>query len=177
MDLEFALAVLSRIVHVITAIVLVGGSIFTLLVLLPATRQLNQGRQLNEGRPLDEGSLAQLLPAVIGRWKRYVHLGIVLFLITGVYNYMLGIEAHPGDGPYHALMGIKMLLALVVFFLASALVGRSGKLEGIRRKRETWLTVLVLIALAIVSISGFLKIRGVPPSVTPEVAPEAIAEE
>lgn len=165
MDIEFVLAVLSRIVHVITAIVLVGGSIFTLLVLLPA------------GRQIDEGSNAQLLTAVIGRWKRYVHLGIVLFLISGIYNYTLAIELHRGDGPYHAMMGTKMLLAVFVFFIASALVGRTGKLEGMRRQRGKWLTVLVLIALVIVAISGFLKIRGEPPTLSPQIAPDSIAAE
>lgn len=163
MDFEFFLAVLSRFVHVATAIVLVGGSVFTLLVLLPA------------GRQIDEGSHAQLLAAVIQRWKRYVHLGIVLFLISGIYNYMQAIELHPGDGPYHAMMGIKMLLALVVFFIAAALVGRSAKLEGVRRQRGKWLTALVLIALVIVAISGFLKIRGVPSTLSPEIAPDTVA--
>lgn len=162
MDFEFALAVLSRIVHVTTAIVLIGGSIFTLMVLLPA------------GRQIDEGSRAQLLTAVIGRWKRFVHLGILLFLASGIYNYMLAIPQHRGDGPYHAIMGTKMLLALVVFFIAAALVGRSAKLEAVRRRRSGWLSALTIIALVIVAISGFLKIRGVPSTLNPEIAPDSV---
>ena len=75
---------------------------------------------------------------------------------------------------------VKMALELgplVVFFIASALVGRSAKLEGVRQKRGKWLTLLVIIALVIVSISGFLKIRGVPSTLSPEIAPDTVAGE
>ena len=161
MDVEFVLAVISRIVHVLTAIVLVGGSVFTAFVLLPSTRQI------------DEGAHAQLAAAVGSRWKRFVHIGILLFLVTGIYNYTLAIPQHRGDGPYHALMGIKMLLALGVFFIASALVGRSARLEKFRQRRSTWLTILVLIAATIVAISGYLKIRSVPTTIEPTIASEA----
>jgi hypothetical protein len=59
-------------------------------------------------------------------------------------------------------MGAKMLLALGVFFLAAALVGRSPALEPLRQNRAKWLRVLVAMALIIVAISGFLKVRGLP---------------
>ena len=161
MDVEFGLAVISRIVHVLTAIVLVGGSVFTAFVLLPSARHI------------DEGAHAQLAAAVGSRWKRFVHIGILLFLVTGIYNYTLAIPQHRGDGPYHALMGIKMLLALGVFFIASALVGRSARLEKFRQRRSTWLTILVLLAATIVAISGYLKIRSVPTTIEPTIASEA----
>jgi hypothetical protein len=59
-------------------------------------------------------------------------------------------------------MGVKILLALGVFFIAAALVGRSPALEPIRQNRAKWLRVLVALALIIVCISGFLKVRGLP---------------
>ena len=142
--------VLSRITHVGTAITLVGGSVFTLLVLMPSAKELP-----------DEAH-DRLSDAVKSRWKRFVHIGVTLFLISGIYNYVRAIPNHRGDGLYHALLGIKMLLALVVFFLAAALVGRSQKLEPIRKSRSKWLTIMVILAAVIVAISGFLKVRGVP---------------
>jgi len=39
-------------------------------------------------------------------------------------------------------------------------VGRSPALEGIRRQRGTWLKVLVFLAVVIVCISSFVKVRG-----------------
>jgi uncharacterized membrane protein len=143
---------LSRIVHVGTAITLVGGSVFTLMVLMPAAKQLP-----------DEPH-RQLAEAVTGRWKRFVHIGVLLFIVSGVYNYVRAIANHQGDALYHALLGMKMILALGVFFLAAALVGRSEKLEPIRRSRCTWLKVLVLLAAVIIAISGYVKVRGIPTS-------------
>lgn len=160
MDVEFVLAVISRIVHVLTAIVLIGGSIFTAFVLLPSARQI------------DEGAHAKLSAAVVTRWRRYVHVGVLLFLITGIYNYSLAIPQHRGDGPYHAMMGTKILLALVVFFIAAALVGRSSRLERIRQRRATWLKVLAVVAAVIVAISGYLKIRSTPTVMEPTIATE-----
>ncbi|NND98073.1 MAG: hypothetical protein HKN47_12165 [Pirellulaceae bacterium] len=147
--------ILSRIIHVLTAITLVGGSIFTLLVLLPSAKELT------------EDAHNTLAAAVTGRWKRFVHNGILLFLVTGMYNYVRAVPLHKGDGLYHALVGTKMLLALGIFFLAAALVGRSAKLESIRQHRAKWLRVLVLLAVVVVAISGFVKVRG---PVTADVA-------
>jgi len=93
-----------------------------------------------------------------------VRAGIVLFLLTGIYNYIVvAIPKHRGDGFYHALMGIKILLAFGVFFLAEALVGRSKAFEGLRQARKTWLLVLVVLAFAIVAISSLLRVRTWPP--------------
>ncbi len=151
--------VISRVVHVGTAIVLVGGSAFSLLVLLPAMNKLS-----DDGR-------STLVEAVTGYWKRFVHIGVLLFLVSGFYNYFQAMKLHQGDGLYHALVGTKMILALVVFFIAAALVGRSAKLEGIRRQRRAWLQVLVLLAAVIVGISGFVKVRG-----TVDAKPSAVVE-
>ncbi|TWU46320.1 hypothetical protein Poly51_57160 [Rubripirellula tenax] len=146
----FWIDVLSRIVHVSTAIALVGGSLFTLMVLLPSASELG------------EEPHKKLAAAIAGRWKKFVHIGVTLFLVSGLYNFVRAIPLHKGDGTYHMLIGIKMVLALFVFFLAAALVGRSEKLAGIRNARKKWLTVLVILAAVIVAISGYTKVRGVP---------------
>jgi uncharacterized membrane protein len=138
---------LSRVVHVGTAITLVGGSLFMLLVLMPSAKEL------------DDDAHQQLAASVVARWKRLVHIGVLLFLVSGIYNYMRAIPNHRGDGVYHALLGIKMILALGVFFLAAALVGRSSKLQPIRDQRAKWLKVMVTLAAIIVAISGFVKVR------------------
>ena len=138
---------LSRVVHVGTAITLVGGSLFMLLVLMPSAKEL------------DDDAHQQLAASVVTRWKRLVHIGVLLFLVSGIYNYMRAIPSHRGDGVYHALLGTKMILALGVFFLAAALVGKSSKLQPIRDQRAKWLKVMVILAAIIVGISGFVKVR------------------
>jgi len=148
-DPLFILDVLSRVTHVATAVVLIGGSVFMRYVLLPSAAQLP-----------DEPHAA-LRQQVLARWRKFVPVGIVLFLVTGFYNYIkVAIPQHSGDGLYHALMGVKIILALVVFFIASALTGRSEALEGVRRNAKLWLALLVLLAGLIIAIAGFLKMRG-----------------
>ena len=110
---------------------------------------------------LDDEQRDRLTDGIRGRWKRFVHGGIALFLISGFYNYYRAIPNHDGDGLYHALVGTKMLLALIVFFFASVLVGRSAKFEKWRQQPQFILRAMIMLSLLIVAISGFLKIRGI----------------
>ena len=109
----------------------------------------------------DDEQRDRLTDGIRGRWKRFVHGGIELFLISGFYNYYRAIPNHDGDGLYHALVGTKMLLALIVFFFASVLVGRSAKFEKWRQQPQFILRAMIVLSLLIVAISGFLKIRGI----------------
>src|SRR5262249_1670489 len=151
MDGTLALYTLFRWLHVGTAIVLLGGSVFMRFVLMPAAEKL----------PSDAHET--LRGHILSVWKVFVHVGVTLLLASGLYNYIaVTLPQHRGDGLYHALMGIKILLALAVFFPAEALVGRAPAFEGMRQKRKLWLGVVVLLGALIVAISGFLKVRGVP---------------
>ena len=107
---------------------------------------------------LSDQSHADLAQGVMGRWKRFVHGGILLFLVSGFYNYFQAIPGHKGEGLYHALIGTKMLLALAIFFFAAGLVGRSEKLAFLRASRRKYTILLVVLAFVVVAISGFAKV-------------------
>ncbi|MFO0943842.1 MAG: hypothetical protein U0930_24160 [Pirellulales bacterium] len=147
----FAIDVASRLIHVLTGIMLLGGSLFSLLVLVP-TLEAAEGE-----------AKAKLVDAIRNRWKRFVHAGIALFLVSGFYNYFVAMPNHKGDGLYHALIGTKIILALGLFFIASALVGRSAAFEGFRKNSNKWLKIVCLIGIVIVGMSSFLKVRGTKP--------------
>lgn len=153
--MNLILIILSRVVHVGSAIVLVGGTFFVCFVLMPAA-----------AAELADDVHARLRAAIMGRWKKIVHAGIGLFLLSGGFNYYRVIMggAHKGDALYHALLGTKIILALVVFFIASALVGRSVAFEGMRKNARRWLLVNLVLAAVIVAMSGFLKVRDIPPT-------------
>lgn len=154
------IAIVSRWTHVGTAIVLVGGTVFLRFVLSPAAAQLS------------DDAHAKLRELVIGKWKKFVHAGILLFLVSGFYNYLVvQAPAHKGDKLYHPLMGTKILLAFGMFFIASALVGRSKTFEGMRKNMKMWQTVLVVLAAIIVGISGFAKValKGKPAAVSQQI--------
>ncbi|MFM9964166.1 MAG: hypothetical protein ACKV2Q_23425 [Planctomycetaceae bacterium] len=148
MDNLFVFDVLSRFLHVAIAIVLVGGTVFMRFILMPAAKEL------------PEAEHDQLRQRLLARWKRVVHGGITVLLLSGLYNYIQQRPLHKGDSLYHALLGTKMLLALAVFFIASALVGRSKTFETMRQNRAKWMGVVVLLSALIVGISGFVKVRG-----------------
>jgi uncharacterized membrane protein len=148
MDDLLPLNVLSRWIHVGTVIVLVGGSVFMRFVLLPAASQL----------PEDQHD--RLRDLVMSKWRKFAGIGIGLLLLSGFYNYIVvAIPLHRGDGLYAGLLGIKIILAFVVFFLVSALTGRSKRLEGIRENSSRWLSVTIILAAIIVAISGYVKMR------------------
>lgn len=147
--------ILSRWTHVGTAIVVLGGSVFMRFVLMPAAQQLPQAEH------------DALRARVMGTWKKFVHIGIVLFLVSGFYNFFRTISKGPVEPLYHALIGTKILLSFGVFFLASALVGRSSAFEGLRRNSKKWLAVTIALAAIVVALAGVAKIktgRATPPA-------------
>jgi hypothetical protein len=103
----------------------------------------------------------------------------LILLLTGFYNYIVVMRpAHKGDGIYHMLMGIKILLAFVVFFFSAVLAGRSPKFEKMRRRSGMWNLVLIGLLTAIVAIGGYLKVahppvRLVEPPLAAPLAPPA----
>lgn len=158
------LQLILRWLHVGPAIVLVGGTFFMLFVLHPASSVLADDQRQS------------LRAAVIKRWKMVVHVGVLLFLISGFYNYIVVMAPqHKGDGLYHALMGVKMLLAMSVFLIAELLVGRSSLAEKLRQQLPKFLTLSLTLAVSVIMISGFLKTRGV--ATKPTTTPPTIAVE
>lgn len=155
--------ILSRWTHVATAIVILGGSVFLRFLVIPAAATLPDSEH--------EAFRARLM----GTWRKFVSVGIALFLLSGFYNYIaVAVPRHRGDGLYHGLMGLKMLLAFVVFFLASALAGRSKAFEGMRENNRRWLAITLALGFVIVGISGYLRVArpGSPPPAA-EVSAEA----
>ena len=147
--MDTLLPILSRWIHVGTAVVLVGGVVFKRYVLIPAAASLP-----------DEAHNS-LRERVMGTWRKYVMIGIVLLLVSGLYNYYVVITTTTRAEQsklYHPLMGVKIILALVIFFLASALVGRSPALEGIRQKGRMWMSVSIVLAALVIAIAGYLKV-------------------
>jgi hypothetical protein len=93
---------------------------------------------------------------------------ITLLLASGLTNYILLIrrvkeapELWGGDWMrqtgYHALFGVKFLLAMILFYLASGLVGRGASTQWIRDARKQWLSVAVGLGVGVVLISGWMR--------------------
>ena len=89
-----------------------------------------------------------------------------LLAVSGFYNFFRAIPTHKGQGAYHALIGVKILLAFGIFFIASAMVGRSSLAVGMRKDAKKWVGLIVLLGAVIVAISGYAKtaLPGRPPA-------------
>lgn len=161
MDSDQILPLISRWAHIGSAIVLVGGTAFFRLAVIPAL----------------EGDTTDLVGRIRSNWKKVVHTGILIFLVSGFYNYIaVTIPEHKGDGLYHALVGTKIILAMFVFFLASVLVGSKPSSQKFRTDAKKWTGVMLMVAAVIVGISGFLKVRGVPAASAAELPDTSVDE-
>ncbi len=141
---DLIIRLLSRAIHIVSAIVLGGGLFYMWSVLA------------------DSGSDA----CFAGRrkvWARWVMIASLFLIITGLYNYMMIIgdskkpdhEALPRA--YHMILGIKMLLGLGVMFIASLISGRSAGAEKARANIMLWLKSGWLLVLVIVVIGAYLR--------------------
>lgn len=151
------LPLVMRWMHILSAIVALGGVIFIRFVMMPSAQQV-----------LDDETHAKLRATITRRWMKFVHTCILLFLISGFYNYLvIQRPIHDGQAIYHALFGVKFLLALVVFALAVALTSLKPWSEKLRANAKFWLMLLIALAVIIVGISGFMKF--IPPAPLPGI--------
>jgi uncharacterized membrane protein len=138
---------ISRWIHLASAIVAVGGAVFMRFALLPAAKTT-----------LTDEVHERLREAVRARWVKFVHTSIALLLITGAINFaILALPPKIKAIPYHPIFGVKLLAAFVVFFIASALMSRGPGFAGIRANRAKWLGILLALGGLIVLLSGILN--------------------
>ena len=156
---------LLRWAHVLAAIVAMGGLVFARFALLPALSEV------------DEATRNRIHDHIRRAWLPWAIGAITVLLATGLANFLLfnfHVKAEGWAGgewmrqtSYHALFGAKFLLALVVFYFASALVGRGAVTSWVRNDRAKWLSVTIGLTLAVVLLSGWMRQLHTGPNVMP----------
>ena len=146
---------LLRWAHLLAAIIAVGGLVFARFGLLPAIAEF------------DEETRDRIHDRIRKRWLPWVIGSITLLLASGLANFLMFNARVKEEGwaggewmratSYHSLFGAKFLLALVVFYFASALVGRGAGTQWVRKDRATWLSFTLGLAIAVVMISGWMR--------------------
>lgn len=148
MDLAEIVSLVSRWLHILAAIAAVGGAIFARFVVLPSLETLN---------PTERDALHATMRA---RWSKIVAISIGLLLLSGLYNIaMFEMKTTVGRDYawYRPLFGIKFLLAMAIFALASLLSGKTAAAQKIRQNGRFWMNLNITLAVILVCISGFLR--------------------
>jgi uncharacterized membrane protein len=144
-DGMYWLLLASRVIHILGAIILVGGLFYLRMVVAPS---------------IQGGSAASADAWFAGRrgaWAKWVGISTLLLLVTGFFNYFEIIKAYDLSSSYHMILGIKILIALVVIFLASLLAGRSAGADQLREKMKFWLSVCLLTGILVVVLGSVLR--------------------
>ncbi len=143
------LGIVFRWLHLLSAITAVGGTIFLRMALVPSVAVLSQ----EQHQALHE--------QVRSRWVKFVMAAIAFLIVSGLYNFITKVKSHTivpdYNWLYQMLFGVKFILALIIFFLASALTGRSPAFAKIRQNAKLWLSVNMALAIIVVCISGVLR--------------------
>ena len=130
-------------IHVISAILAVGGVAFLKFVALPYMESL----------PEDEKQ--KCMAALRAKFVPILHGSFAMLVLTGIHHITRLIRT--GVGIPHALI-TKIVLALIIIFIGVALTSKTG-FEGFKAKRGTMLTINLVLA-AIVVFLGILVIHG-----------------
>jgi len=151
------LNLLARWAHILAAMTAVGGTIFARAVVVPTL----------DGVP--DGQRSELHAAMRRRWSKIVAISIGFLLLSGFYNFFYTVFEYRVPKWYHMVFGVKFLLALALFMIASLLAGKTTAAQNLRKNLKFWLNVNIVLAVLIVCLSGVLRTA----DKTPKSAPAA----
>jgi hypothetical protein len=137
-DGMYWLLLLSRVLHILGVIVLVGGLFYIRMVVAPSVPSGN--------KPATDAWFGGRR----GAWAKCVG-------IAGLFNYIEIVKANDLATSYHMVAGIKILVALVLIFFASLIAGRSPLADQLRERMVFWLSVTLMIGILVVILGSVLR--------------------
>lgn len=129
--------------HLMSIIFVLGGVLYQRFVAVPALRTGG----------FSDTDWARSLARRWGAWSAILWL---IILATGFINFHF-VAAHV-NSTYAAVLGMKILLALLMFFLAMAVSHPVPFLAGMHQQRNRVLTLLAFLGLIVVGISAYLNL-------------------
>jgi uncharacterized membrane protein len=164
LDGMYWLMLASRILHILGAIILLGGIFYLRNVVLPVAL------------PAGTTATDQQFGGRRAAWAKWVGIATLLLIATGLWNYLQIIRINERMPPsYHMIAGIKMLAGLTLFFLAALVAGRSAAAEALRGRMRFWLNVCLAIGIITVALGSVLRTYPRYPKLDPREAPMLIA--
>jgi len=130
--------------HLGGVIVGVGGVAFARFVLIPTAAAL---------APEQRGPF---MAKAGGRFNPILWTAIGVILVSGLYNMVSSLQAGVNTR-YQAVLGVKVLLALMLFTIAFLITLPFPSLAGMQKQRPRWLLVNLTLATIIVLLSAALR--------------------
>ena len=134
------LSVAMRYIHIVSAIIAVGGMAFMLFCVSPAVRLL------------DDKLRESLVGLMHSRFQRVVWFCIAGLVISGTYTWILFADDYKKMGPMgNALIGTKVLLAIIMF----AVVG--ARSMGMMKNARAALMINIHLGAIVILLGGILR--------------------
>ena len=131
-------------VHLMAAVVGLGGMGFLLLILIPSLGVLSAEQR------------EALSKAVAGRFRWASWSAMTLLLISGLYNIRRYYWEEPW-GRAWKFLALKILLSFVLFGIVLGLTIPFRLFEPLRARRRMWLLVAFILGVVVVLISAYLR--------------------
>lgn len=161
MDVNYWITIASRVLHILSAAILIGGLCYLRLVVAPSMATSDDSAQaFFSGRR--------------AAWARWVMIATAFLVLSGLYNLLFAtIFPHEKLPPkYHMLFGIKFLLSLYIFFVAAALAGTTSLAERMRGSARGWLNSALVAAIVLLTLAAVLRsYEKVPRAIESEASP------
>jgi uncharacterized membrane protein len=131
-------------IHVMAAIVGLGGMGFLLLILIPALGVLTAEQR------------EALSTKVAGRFRWVSWSAILVLLISGLDSIRRYYWEEPWDRAWRFL-ALKVVLSLLLFGVVLALTLPFKLFEPLRNRRRMWLLFAFILGVVVVLISAYLR--------------------
>ena len=130
--------------HLMAAVVGLGGMGFLLLIVMPSLRVLRDEKR------------EELSKAIAGRFRWASWSAIAVLMISGLYNIRRYYWEDPWDRAWK-LLTLKLVVSFAMFGIFLGLTIPLRFLEPMRARRKTWLIAGFSLGVAVVLISAYLR--------------------
>ena len=132
-------------IHLMAAVVGLGGMGFLLLILIPSLKVLSAEQREALSRAVGERF----------RWASWS--AILLLLLSGIYNTRSYYREVPWKEHVWKFLALKILLSLGLFAIVLGLTVPFRLFEPLRARRRKLLFVAFILGVAVVLISAYLR--------------------
>lgn len=136
--------IVAKFLHVTFAAIAMGGIALTLWALIPALKEVSPE------------SAATISQGVSRRFGVMIWITISILFLTGLWMVVLVIAAGVPHALYHSILGIKIILALLIFLIALGITLPMKFLEKMRQNKRRWMVINIHLIVIVFFLGVWL---------------------